>query len=728
VSSTTLVANLNADLLDGFNTDTSATANTIVVRDTNANINANNISGTLSTANQPNITNVGTLTSLNVSGNISSGNLSTTGVLTVTGTGVSSIAGNLDMTSNTIINLSDPTNPQDAATKQYVDNIAQGLHIHAPCAAATPDTLANISVGTITYNNGVSGVGANLVTTGSYATIDGVNIASVGTRILVKNEANAAHNGIYTYANSTTLVRAIDFDTPTEMAGGDFTFVQQGTLYNDTGWVMTDLVTTVGTSPVTFVQLSGAGTYTATTNAVARTGVRTAGTGLATIKATLVNANGTAHAAGSTIRASITGSGYVLADTTATTAASSIGTARSVSVDASSGGLAYIHVAADGTSGTGTITVTVTDVATDAVTTLGTFTVTSYGPATKLEVSTTNYTIGRAGFTTGVASPTRVATSEIGNALNTTATITVISGTTTTPAFIVKATDSAGNVVNLTNTLGNAAVPTIVSDNIAVSGGGTCVLDGGYDGTSANNAVKSSVNGVGFYNCSFSIAPTAVSGGKATLTVRTPNPADTTTYLTATYAISVGGSVSTETIAFDKATYEPGEAMVVTRTAKDSAGNPVFDGNATPAITFNKAMGGSAINAGFYIGGVKATSATTPTVFAPVVTGAFTGRATSGNAAATALTATATVADDAATAAGSAAADAAAEATDAANAATDAANAAAEAADAATAAAQDAADAVAALSTSVTAMVDALKKQITSLTNLVIKIQKKVKA
>jgi len=90
---------------------------------------------------------------------------------------------------------------------------------------------------------------------------------------------------------------------------------------------------------------------------------------------------------------------------------------------------------------------------------------------------------------------------------------------------------------------------------------------------------------------------------------------------------------------------------------------------------------------------------------------------------------TATIAADTAAAdAVSAAADAAAEPTDAANAATDAANAAAEAADAATAAAQDAADAVAALSTQVAEMIDALKKQITALTNLVIKIQKKVKA
>jgi hypothetical protein len=75
-----------------------------------------------------------------------------------------------------------------------------------------------------------------------------------------------------------------------------------------------------------------------------------------------------------------------------------------------------------------------------------------------------------------------------------------------------------------------------------------------------------------------------------------------------------------------------------------------------------------------------------------------------------------------------AATDAANEATDAANAATDAALAAADAADAATAAAQDASDAVAALSATVAKLVASLKAQITSLTNLVIKIQKKVKA
>ena len=227
-------------------------------------IGASLLTGTLTTASQPNVTSLGTLSSLSVTGNVAAGNLTTAGVLSVTGTGVSSIAGNLDMTSNTIINLATPTNPTDAATKQYVDDIAQGLHTHDSCNAATNTTLATISGGTVTYNNGASGVGANLTTTGSFTTIDGVTLSN-GMRILVKNEANSAHNGIYDRTSTTVLTRSTDFDTPTEMAGGDFTFVTAGTLYDNTGWVMTDAVTTVGTSPVDWVQFSGAGTYTAGT-------------------------------------------------------------------------------------------------------------------------------------------------------------------------------------------------------------------------------------------------------------------------------------------------------------------------------------------------------------------------------------------------------------------------------------------------------------------------------
>ncbi len=227
-------------------------------------IGASLLTGTLTTAAQPNVTSVGTLSGLTVTGNVAGGNLTTAGVLSVTGTGVSSIAGNLDMTSNNIINLATPVNSTDAATKQYVDDVAQGLHTHDSCNAATQTTLATISGGTVTYNNGTDGVGATLTTTGTYTTIDGVTLSN-GMRILVKNEANTAHNGIYDRTSTTVLTRSDDFNTTVEMAGGDFTFVSAGTLYDNTGWVMPDAVTTVGTSPVVWVQFSGAGTYTAGT-------------------------------------------------------------------------------------------------------------------------------------------------------------------------------------------------------------------------------------------------------------------------------------------------------------------------------------------------------------------------------------------------------------------------------------------------------------------------------
>jgi hypothetical protein len=178
--------------------------------------------------------------------------------------------GHIDVGNFKIQNLGAPTSSSDAATKQYVDDIAQGLHVHAPCFTAGNDTLAILTGGTITYNNGTAGVGANLVLSGSPTAnylsancFDGNVTAVVGSRILVYKQLNLAHNGIYVVDSATVLTRATDFDTPTEMAGGDFTFVQNGDDYNDTGWVMTDPVTIVGTSPVIFVQFSGAGTYQA---------------------------------------------------------------------------------------------------------------------------------------------------------------------------------------------------------------------------------------------------------------------------------------------------------------------------------------------------------------------------------------------------------------------------------------------------------------------------------
>ena len=323
-------------------------------------IGASLLTGTLTTAAQPNVTSVGTLSALTVTGNIAGGNLTTAGVLSVTGTGVSSIAGNLDMTSNTIINLATPTNANDAATKQYVDDVAQGLHTHDSCNAATQTTLATISGGTVTYNNGTAGVGATLTTTGTYTTIDGVTLSN-GMRILVKNEANTAHNGIYDRTSTTVLTRSTDFDTPTEMAGGDFTFVTAGTLYDNTGWVMTDPVTTVGTSPVVWVQFSGAGAYTAGTGltltgtqfSITNTAVAAGSYGSSDTVATFtVNAQGQLTAASNVAIAANAANlgGTVLKSTVVTSSLTSVGTLTSLAVTGNTTSGNFIGVFANGNS------------------------------------------------------------------------------------------------------------------------------------------------------------------------------------------------------------------------------------------------------------------------------------------------------------------------------------------------------------------------------------------
>jgi hypothetical protein len=185
-------------------------------------------------------------------------------------------------------------------------------------------------------------------------------------------------------------------------------------------------------------------------------------------------------------------------------------------------------------------------------------------------------------------------------------------------------------------------------------------------------------------------------------------------------------------------------AGLVTATVTDAFGNPTAGvdvdvvgsggawlGNGATSATFKTATDGTVTFAVTGSGTVSASLAAatyTKTSFLKDAGNATGSVVTTGAPAGVRSASVTTTGYNVTSDAAQAASDAAAEATDAANAATDAANAAAEAADAATAAAQDAADAVAALATSVEAMVGALKKQITALTNLVIKIQKKVRA
>lgn len=140
-----------------------------------------------------------------------------------------------------ITGLADPTSAQDAATKQYVDSVAQGLDPKASCVAATT---------------------ANITLSGTQ-TIDGVAVIA-GDRVLVKNQTLPQNNGIYVVAASTWS-RSLDMDAWAEVPNA-FTFIEDGTTQADTGWVTTASAGgTLGTTPIPFVQFSGAGTYTAGT-------------------------------------------------------------------------------------------------------------------------------------------------------------------------------------------------------------------------------------------------------------------------------------------------------------------------------------------------------------------------------------------------------------------------------------------------------------------------------
>jgi hypothetical protein len=158
----------------------------------------------------------------------------------------------LSMATFKLTNLGTPTADTDAATKAYVDGVAQGL-----------DVKASVRAGTTT-----AGTLASSFANGSV--IDGVTLAT-GNRILIKNQASASENGIYTVNASGAPTRSTDMDLAAEFAGA-FTFIEEGSTLADTGWVCTtNNPVTVGTTPIDWSQFSSAGSYTAS-NGILLTG------------------------------------------------------------------------------------------------------------------------------------------------------------------------------------------------------------------------------------------------------------------------------------------------------------------------------------------------------------------------------------------------------------------------------------------------------------------------
>jgi hypothetical protein len=231
-----------------------------------------NIAMTLATVNS----NVGTFTKITVNGKglataASQASLSDLSAPTVA----------FGMGSQRLTGLADPVSDQDAATKIYVDNIAQGLDVKASVAAGT---TANITL---------SGLGTQ-------AGGDWGSALTAGDRVLVKNQTAAADNGIYV-ASATSWARSADANTWANLVSA-FTFVEYGTTLADTGWVCTvNAGGTLGTTPITWSQFSGAGTYQAGTGltlagntfSITNTGVTAATKGSATKTVTAaVNAQG----------------------------------------------------------------------------------------------------------------------------------------------------------------------------------------------------------------------------------------------------------------------------------------------------------------------------------------------------------------------------------------------------------------------------------------------------
>lgn len=169
------------------------------------------------------------------------------------------------MTGALILN-GDPTTGLQAATKQYVDSFASGL---TPITAVV---YASTTAYTATYSNGAAGVGATLTNADVMAafSIDGFT-PSVNDRVLIKDQAAPAQNGIYTVttvgsgAVNWVLTRATDYDTSAEIKTGTYTIASAGTVNAGILYIMTTSGTiTVGTTAIVWSAFNSAASISVT--------------------------------------------------------------------------------------------------------------------------------------------------------------------------------------------------------------------------------------------------------------------------------------------------------------------------------------------------------------------------------------------------------------------------------------------------------------------------------
>jgi len=539
-------------------------------------IGASLLTGTVTTAAQPNITSTGTLSSLSVTGTATAGNLATAGTLSAGGnanvgnlgttalvaTGAGSFGANVNMTGQWINNVGYPVLTTDAASKAYVDTIVStGIAYHQPVNVATTTTLAVATSGTVSYNNGTAGVGANLVTTGTFLNIDSANVQTVGTRILVKNEANAAWNGVYTYANTTTIVRATDADeygpdSTTQLSINDYFFTLGGVVNEGTAFIVSAPAGTItfGTSNITFATFSTSQVYDAGTGinitgtTISANASQTQVTAVGTLTSLSVSGNANIGNIGTggiiTATGNITGgniSGTLLTGTLATAAqpnVTSVGTLTSLSVSGnanvgnigatnivgtlttaaqpnitSTGTLASLAVTGTGTFGnayanSGTIGASLL---TGTLTTVAQPNVTSVGTLTSLSVSG-NATIGNivSSGTGGNISGANVISANLFTGTLTTAaqpnvtslgTLTSLSVSGNATVGNIAATNHTGTTANLTGqyitTLATGTAPFVVTSTTQVANLSVATAGSATTAGTVTTAAQGNITSVG---------------------------------------------------------------------------------------------------------------------------------------------------------------------------------------------------------------------------------------
>ena len=479
-----------------------------------------------------------------------------------------------------------PSANDDIVNKFYADSIASGVNFHQACNYATTAALA-----ANTYNNGSSGVGATLTANANGTlTIDGYTFVSgdVGKRILVKNEATGANNGIYTLTQAGTvslpyiLTRATDFDSSgsgtDQIDAGDLVLILSGTANANTSWVQqTPLPITVGTTAIVFIQFAAVNTYSngtglsLTSNTFSITNTGTAGTyGSASVVPVLTT----------------NAQGQVTSVTNTTIAIS--GSAVTGNISGSAGSVANaltIGTGLGGTSYDGSVAVTITNTGVTSLTgTASQVTVSgSTGSVTLSLPATINVdTSGNAGsVTNGVytngsyVDPTWIASlsgSKItgnipGNAANVVGVVAIANGgtgqTTANPAF-------------------NALAPTTTKGDLIVNNG------------TAN--VRQAVGTDAYVLTADSTTASGVKWAAATGGLTISNDTTTATNLYPTFAAATAGTMSTIYTSNANYLYKPSTGELTS--PEVVASNGIFVNSQTIANNYTIAAGTSGLSAG----------------------------------------------------------------------------------------------------------------------------------